>query len=568
MTRTFGTLKLEPYEDGHRWAIEAQPHVAMRLKRVFPRVYQYRSGVIAVKDTPEIARDLVWLLDRWPLDMTDETRARLEQRDSQFRQREADVEAILAGYQAPRGLTEPARPARDYQVTAADLVLTTGQLLLTDDLGLGKTFSSLLVLRDPEALPALVVTLTHLPQQWLGELHDTLPWLHGHVITSGRVYDPSRRREMHGYMPDVLIINYHKLAKWADHLAGTVRTVIFDEAQELRRHRSDKYAAACRVAFAARYRMGLTATPVYNYAGEIWNVLNAIAPDALGSREEFGREWCRGDGDHLSVVDPAALGLYLREQGLMLRRTRRDVARELPEVTRVAHTIDIDVAELDKLTVDAVHLARTILSDDATNTEKWQASSDFDWRVRHATGLAKADYVARFVEMLLESGEPVVLFGWHRDVYDRWAHLLADHNPAFFTGEESATQKTESTRRFMEGDTSLLVMSLRAGAGLDGLQERAHVAVFGELDWSPGIHDQCIGRLHRDGQDEPVVAYFLIADSGADPVIAEVLNLKRQQSDPIQDPNAPLFKQADQTGDRVKTLAAEFLRRHPQEPLT
>ena len=37
--------------------------------------------------------------------------------------------------------------------------------------------------------------------------------------------------------------------------------------------------------------MGLTATPIYNYAAEIHNVLSVIAPDALGSREEFAREW-------------------------------------------------------------------------------------------------------------------------------------------------------------------------------------------------------------------------------------------------------------------------------------
>src|SRR5579884_3848269 len=43
-------------------------------------------------------------------------------------------------------------------------------------------------------------------------------------------------------------------------------------------------------------------------------------------------------------------------------------------------------------------------------------------------------------------------------------------------------------------------MSLRSGAGLDGLQEDCTVGVFGELDWSPEQHRQCIGRLDRDGQ--------------------------------------------------------------------
>jgi hypothetical protein len=43
---------------------------------------------------------------------------------------------------------------------------------------------------------------------------------------------------------------------------------------------------------------------------------------------------------------------------------------------------------------------------------------DFDWKMRQATGIAKAPYVAEFVKLLLESEQKVVLFGWHRDVYD------------------------------------------------------------------------------------------------------------------------------------------------------
>jgi hypothetical protein len=67
------------------------------------------------------------------------------------------------------------------------------------------------------------------------------------------------------------------------------------------------------------------------------------------------------------------------------------------------------------------------------------------------------------------------------------------------------------------------------------------VGVFGELDWSPAMHDQCIGRYARDGQPEEALAYFLVSDHGADPVMAEVLELKRQQQEPLRDPDAPLF---------------------------
>jgi hypothetical protein len=190
-----------------------------------------------------------------------------------------------------------------------------------------------------------------------------------------------------------------------------------------------------------------------------------------------------------------------------------------------------------------------------------RAAGEFDWKLRQATGLAKAPYVARFVDLLLESGERVVLYGWHHAVYDVWKKELARWEPGFFTGQESSAQKEKAREEFMEGKSRVLCMSLRAGAGLDGLQHVCATTVFGELDWSPQVHTQCIGRLHRDGQKRPVVAYYLLADEGSDPVVADVLGLKRAQSEPVLDPNAPLI-QPKQTLDRVRLLAKDYASRH------
>ncbi len=498
---------------------------------------------MTLEHTPEVARDLEWVLDRWPLDISKEDRKLLAGGADQHRQREEDILSILSGDRPHLELVEPARPPRDYQLVAADLALTTRSLLLADDLGLGKSMSGLLVLRNPDALPALVVCPTHLPKQWAREFALTLPWLRVHIITSGQVYDPAKRRGMKGHDPDVLIVNYHKIRGWADHLVGRIRTVIFDEAQELRRADSEKYKAAARIADTADYRVGLTATPVYNYGGEIYNVLSVLSPDALGSREEFSREWGGGQwNDKLKVSDPKALGTYLRDQGLMLRRTRADVGRELPEVVRIPHTVDADEGLHASLMEGAVDLADTILHGD--RKQAFLASGELDWEMRQATGISKAGYVAEFVKMILESQRKVVLFGWHRKVYEIWLDQLADYNPVLYTGSESPTQKEAARQAFLDGaddendvprsdECRILIMSLRSGAGLDGLQEASNVVIFGELDWSPGMHDQCIGRLHRDGQDQGVVAYFLIAEIGSDPVIAKVLNLKRKLAEQV-----------------------------------
>jgi len=538
----------------------------VRIKRVFGRIRQNRAGAVLIADTPEIARDIEWLLDRHPLGMDDATRTRLAEQAERHRRQEQVVLRILDGQPVQLGLEmpPPARPPREYQRVAADLAIATGRLLVTDSVGLGKTYTGLLVLRAPDALPALVVTLTHLPQQWCDEIAETLPWLRTHIAAKAKAYDPTSRPGVR-QQPDVLVLNYAKLAGWADHLRGMVRTVIFDEAQELRRSDSAKYEAAAIVADGARYRVGLTASPVYNYGGEIYNVLNVLAPDALGTREEFIREWgasLAADDTKVAVRDPAALGAWLRDQGLMLGRTRKEVGRELPALLRIPQTVNADTAALDQLSGDAVEMARLILDQHTSSTRRWQAAGDLDWRLRQATGIAKAPYVAEFVRMLLDSEDRVVLFGWHRAVFDLWIHRLAAFRPALYTGTESPAAKQRSVQAFLSGRSRVLIMSLRAGAGLDGLQEAAHVAVFGELDWSPQVHAQCLGRLHRDGQQDPVLGYFLVAEEGSDPVIAEVLHLKRMQSEPMLSPDGRLFEEVRGTQDRVRLLAAEVLRRH------
>jgi len=544
------------------WEIEARPDVMIRLKRLLPRVHTYRTGKITVRDTREVCRDLAWILERYPMEMSEEDRARLEASAAAHIRSEVAVRAILSGERPHlEGMMEPVREPRDYQLVASDVVLTTGRLLLTDDVGLGKSFSGLLTARDPEALPMLVVTLTHLPEQWLGELAETFPMLRGHILRKGTPYAFSKVRELKGHEPHVLICNYAKLAGWADHLAGNIRTVIFDEAQELRRTESLKYVAAAQIADGARYRIGLTATPIYNYGGEIHSVISALDNDALGTREEFIREWGHSmPNGHVMVKDPKALGAYLKESGLMLGRTRKDVGRELPADIRVPHTIELDEHLLSEMSKGVLDLARMIVDRAGSKAEVFKAAGDLDWQMRRATGVAKARYVAEFVKMILESEDKVVLFGWHHDVYSIWAEALSEFNPVFYTGKQSPAAKRSALQAFESKDSRILVMSLRSGAGLDGLEKLSRVAVFGELDWSPYIHHQCIGRLRRDGQPDPVVAYFLVADSGSDPVVAEVLNLKRQQAEPIVDPfGETMHLQADTT-DRVRRLAEQVLR--------
>ena len=552
--KQFGTVRLD--REASCWRIDCEPHVILRLKRIFGQVAKTSHGTLRLSDSEENARELLWVLERYP--MVVEERKYLERRAAQHRARADAIDSLLAeGYEPPEFAL--AHPARRYQRLAAEMVLRGGSVLLADDVGLGKTVSSICTFTDKRTLPALVVTLTHLPKQWEAEIRHFAPSLRTHVVKKGTPYDLRSKTGAREF-PDVVIINYHKLSGWAETLAPLMKSVVFDEVQELRHRGSAKYEAAAHVARSAHFRMGLSATPIYNYGGEIFSVVDALRPGALGLHEEFVREWCVDDGDRPRIRDPRAFGTYARDAGLMLRRTRKDVGRELPALTRVPHHIDANPEILDRIGGSAAELARIILRQGEQHRgDRFQASEELSTLLRQATGIAKAPFVADFVRLLVESGEKVVLYGWHREVYGIWCDRLRDLKPALYTGSESSTRKEESRRRFVEGDTDVMIMSLRSGAGLDGLQHTCRTVVFGELDWSPGVHEQCVGRVYRDGQPDPVVAYFLVAESGADPVMADVLGLKKSQIDGLRDPDAGLIERLETGAGNVRKLAEAYL---------
>lgn len=554
--RTYGTLTLDTSTGRRFWRLEVEPHVAIYAKRVFPKIAPGKQGALKLAHSPAVCRDLEWFLTRFPLVV--DRRELLESSAAAHVERIAALDRIISGEYKPRAF-DLALPPRDYQAKAAELLLTKGYLLLGDDVGLGKTLSGIATFCDPSTLPACVVTMPHLATHWVDQIRKFAPSLRTHVVQSKTLYDLSKYK---GQPPDVVIISYAKLSSWVDALGAYCNSVVYDEIQELRRRDSQKYVAANQLSESVNFALGLSATPIYNYGGEIFNIVNCLKEGVLGTREEFLTEFCTGIDDKASLKDPVAFGSYLREQHIMLRRTRKEVGRELPPIQRIIEHIDSDPAIFAGIENSAAELARIIMSTaEQRRGEKMEAAGEFDSLMRQTTGLAKAPFVAAFVRMLLENGEKVVLFGWHRSVYDVWLTKLADYAPAFYTGHENARDKDLARDRFINGDTPLMIMSLRSGAGLDGLQHVCRTTVFGELDWSPAVLEQCIGRFGRDGQEHPVVAYLLLSDDGADPIMAEVLGLKHEQIDGLRDLNAGGLERLDTGGHDLRALAEAYLRR-------
>lgn len=548
--RTYGHLTY--HGEARRWVItQLEPQVAIRIKRIFPRISTTQVGSYTFADSDEQRAELEWFEGRYPLTMTPDDRARLCEGRLRYEQVRRELEQVLQPSWQPS--SSPARlregvVLRPNQARAVEISRRMGRLVVADDVGLGKTHAALAAIMDDRFLPAAVMVQAHIATQWQKDFIEPFTTLTSHVIQGTKPYPlPS---------VDVYIFKYSNAFGWVDIAAtGQFRSIIFDECQELRHGRgTDKGAAAEVFARHAVLRVGLSATPIYGYGGEIFNILDIIEPGILGTRDEFIREWCTTNDEHKMIVkDAVALGSHLRDLNLLLREVGQG-----PPPNRIIHEVpyDEEVAEADA--AFAKTLAIKVL--EGSFTQRGQAARELDMYARRVTGIAKARHVCAFVKILLEAKTPIILGGWHRDVYDIWLKELAPYNPKLYTGSETPREKDAVKRAFMSGETDCIIMSLRSGAGLDGLQHRCKTVVHGELDWSREVHKQIAGRLRPHARQDPIDEFYIVADGGSDPLIAAVQGLKASQAFGIVDPKRGV-QAVTSDESRIKALAKMYLER-------
>ena len=522
--RTYGTLSYNKRRNC--WVVKADPGVTELCKRLFPGTETSKRGEARFTAHRRIVGDLNWLMLRYPLAVRDADMERWQRAMSEAR--EYAVRRECARLLPERAAPDPSvflGTLTPFQQEGLAFLMRTDRALLADEMGLGKTVQALALLAQTGAYPALVVAPPHLMRNWQNEIARFL---------RGRDGQPLRVHVLKGLKPyalppaDIYLMHYLLLRGWKEALPeAAIPTVIFDEIQELRHSGTEKYSAASLLAGAAQRVAGLSGTPIYNRGAEIWNVVNILDYHFLGDYESFTREWCYGYGNQI-VAKPELLGEKLRDEGLMLRRTKRQVLKELPPKRRLVMPVDSDDGAYRRLMQPVRETLRLLKEDGGASPSQralWEL--EVERGERQATGIAKAPYVAQFVRALLEAGERVLLFAHHHEVMDIYKRELKAFSPAFITGRETPAMKDRSVERFMAGRTDLFCLSLRAAAGLN--LQRASCVVFGELDWSPAVHSQAEDRAHRMGQTDSILCYYLVSQGGSDQDMQDALGLKVSQ---------------------------------------
>jgi superfamily II DNA or RNA helicase len=423
----------------------------------------------------------------------------------------------------PAALDQALRPYQKAGVTwMARLAHWGAGAILADEMGLGKTIQTLALLLHRAPLgPALVVAPTSVVSNWVNEAARFAPEL------KVRLYRGSDRAGMlRDLGPGDLVITSYAIATLeAEALAGiSFGSLVLDEAQAVKNAATDR-ARALRD-LNAQWRLGLTGTPIENHLGELWSLLRVVSPGVLGSWEQFRARYAIPIEKFGDDVRRRGLAALLRP--FILRRTKGEVARELPARTEILRLVRLSpeeqglYEELRAATLKEVAEAKSNPDRDASHMRFVMLAALT--RLRQlcchprlvypatAAGSSKAKYLLELLTELREGGHKALVFSQFRSFLDLLAPRLVQHGLKVLVldGTTPAEVRDRRIAEFQEGEVDAFLISLKAGGF--GLNLTAADTVI-HLDpwWNPAVEDQATARAHRMGQRKPVTAVRLVA---------------------------------------------------------
>lgn len=375
----------------------------------------------------------------------------------------------------------------------------------------------------------------------------------------------------------LVVVNYAQLRLNAAALAEeSWDAVILDEGQNIKNPASATAAAAR--ALRATHRIVLTGTPVENRLLDLWSLFAFAQPGLLGGQAAFKRLY--NDRDNPTAAHGR---LAARVRHFLLRRTKSQVARDLPARTEEDIVVELDGpqralydAELKRARqmllgvqnerefdakrfniLQSLLRLRQICCDPRLLGAELAAEKTARPSPPAAAGPARAKIVSAKLEALLDTLEPLWAEGHRVLVFSQFVSMLGlirdelvarDIRHLLLTGQTENRQELVTQFQAADGPPVFLLSLKAAGSGLN-LTAASYVVLYDPW-WNPAVEAQAIDRTHRIGQTEHVIAYRLLA---RDTVEEKIRALQKEK--------AALAAAVVQEESLAKVLDLESLRR-------
>ncbi|MDP5137110.1 DEAD/DEAH box helicase [Rheinheimera baltica] len=440
---------------------------------------------------------------------------------------------------------------RDYQLQGLSWLSFLREFglggILADDMGLGKTLQTLSLLlalkqRGELTHPALIICPTSLLGNWLAEAARFTPQLRVLQIHG------NKRQPLFNALADydVIVTSYPLVVR--DHKyyqSQPLSAVILDEAQHIKN--SGSQAAKAVRLLKADFKLALSGTPLENHLGELKSIFDFVLPGLLGNDTHFNQVYRKPIEKHGDTE--RAHALKARIAPFMLRRTKAQVASELPEKTEIVQLLELESdqrnlyesirlvmeTKVRELFVQKGVAASQIQFLDALLKLRQACCDARLVPVEHARSVqsnAKLQWLRDTLPEMLEEGRNILLFSQFASMLT----LIEDDLNALGIRYSKLTGQTKHRQAqidaFQNGETRVFLISLKAGG--TGLNlTAADTVIHYDPWWNPAAEAQATDRAHRIGQQKNVFVYKLIASNTVEQKVQLLQEHKRQLADQL-----------------------------------
>lgn len=407
---------------------------------------------------------------------------------------------------------------------------------LADDMGLGKTIQTIALIlslkenrteqvatteSDVQRIghTSLIVVPTSLVHNWIHEISRFAPDLtfysHTGYLRTKSISDIVRH--------DVVITTYGIVRNDIEMLESIrFKYVILDESQAIKNSTSKIYRSALQLK-ASNY-LTISGTPIENSLSDLWAQLNFLNRGMLGSFKSFNEEF---------IVPIEKLGdtqksdlLKTLIEPFLLRRTKEQVAKDLPEITEQVIYCEMSESQNKFYETEKSLIRNSIMENIAAQGFDRSAIAIFRGLTRlrqlanhpnmideyvGAADSGKFEEITRSIDSIVAEGHKILIFSSFVKHLKIVAEYLEQNNISHEVLTGSTTNRKEVVDHF-QNDSTVKVFLISIKAGGVGLNLTAADYIF-ILDpwWNPAVENQAISRAHRIGQDKNIFVYRFIS---------------------------------------------------------
>lgn len=424
--------------------------------------------------------------------------------------------------------------------------------ILADDMGLGKTIQALAYIMHEKQenrlkKPILVVAPTSVLVNWRLEVErfaSTLKTLVLHGSDRSQHFDVITEY-------DLVLTTYPLLTRDKEILLKQeFHTIILDEAHYIKNSKAKNTQVACQI--KADHRICMTGTPIENHLGELWSQFNFLLPGFLGDEKKF-RQFYRNPIEKDGNTDRNA-ALVRRIKPFILRRTKDQIATELPPKTIVLKVVSLEKAQRDLYETIRVSMQKKVRDEIA---KKGFARSHImvldallklrqtccDPRILKMDAAKKVKESAKLkmlMDMLpemVEEGRKILLFSQFVSMLNLIENELNKKKLQYVKLTGQTKDRKTPIERFQNGEVPIFLISLKAGG--TGLNlTAADTVIHYDPWWNPAAENQATDRAHRIGQDKPVFVYKLLTEGTVEEKILQMQEKKHALAEGIFNPNS------------------------------